>query len=160
MHWRNVGGCRVYSTWWSPASCSSTSLANGWTSSRPLQNRGPFPTATFCVFMEVRVTVYSSYRNHSEVKVSVNKNTYLVLWKSLVLHILLTQLLLSSLLRIFGFDKAEHSLYSTADFQRGFNFSLCRWSIFLVRAERRGRILKRFVSIKFLSVQPSFRRAL
>lgn len=57
MHSKNAGGCLVYSTWWSPAFCSSTSPASGLTSSRPLLSRGPFPMTTSCVCMEVRVTV-------------------------------------------------------------------------------------------------------
>lgn len=54
-HWKNVGGYQVYSTWWSPASCSSTSPASGLTSSKPLLSRGLFPTTTSCVRMEVRI---------------------------------------------------------------------------------------------------------
>lgn len=57
--WRNVGECRACSAWWSPACCSSTSPASGSTSSRPSPSRGPFPTATFYVHMEVRTTVFT-----------------------------------------------------------------------------------------------------
>lgn len=56
MLWKNGGGCRVCSAWWSPVSCSSTSPVSGLTSSRPLLNRDPSPTMTSCVHMGVRMT--------------------------------------------------------------------------------------------------------
>lgn len=70
MHWKNVGGCRAYSTWWSPASCSSTSPGSGLTSSRPLLSLGPSLMTTSCVYMEVR-TIWLHYfpaEKHIEVK--------------------------------------------------------------------------------------------
>lgn len=54
-HWKNAGGYQFYTTWWSPASCSSTFPASGWTNSRPLQSQGLFQIWTSCVHMEVCV---------------------------------------------------------------------------------------------------------
>lgn len=54
-HWKNAGGYQFYTTWWSPASCSSTFPASGWTNSRPLQSQGLFQIRTSFVHMEVCV---------------------------------------------------------------------------------------------------------
>lgn len=54
MHWKSAEEYQCYAIWWSPASCSSTSPASGWTNSRPSQSQGPFQIGTSCVHMEVR----------------------------------------------------------------------------------------------------------
>lgn len=54
---RRGGRWPVCSTWWSQASCSSTSPASGWTNSKPLLSQDPSQTMTSCVPTEVRTTL-------------------------------------------------------------------------------------------------------
>lgn len=160
MHWKNVGGCRVYSTWWSPASCSSTSPASGWTSSRPLLNQGPFPTVTFCVCMEVRVTVYSSYWNHSEVKVSVNKSPLSYPVQEPCAPLPLNTAFAFILPADFWLWQSRVFPLQRSRLPKGVLLLFVQMILLPCYSREEGRILKQFVPIKFLSVQPSFQRAL
>lgn len=102
MHWKNAEEYQCYATWWSLASCSSTSPASGWTNSRPLQSLGPFQIGTSCAHMEV-LWLY----NHCIQMVQSSMNS-----KAFVLYCLLT-LLFAFTVQILGFEKCE---IVTADF--------------------------------------------
>lgn len=65
---RRGGRWPVCSTWWSQASCSSTSPASGWTSSKLSLSQDPFPTMTSCVPTEVTTLLIKPFSTFLIVK--------------------------------------------------------------------------------------------